>query len=246
MDMPKLNDKEFQCSHCQVIAQQIWFNKETISQSVPKLITHLYFDYRSNINEYQQRAVSNFLEHIDQIFLNSIQYHIPKDYSVATCLNCKKSSLWIKEEMVFPRKTFLPSPNDDMTDEIKDLYREAATIFSDSPKGATALLRLALQKLLKQLGKKGDNINNDIGELVSEGLSPTIQKALDLVRVVGNNAVHPGQIDLNDGSDIAKKLFHLLNFIANELISKPKELEILYSEVVPDDTKGHIQKRDKK
>ena len=88
-------------------------------------------------------------------------------------------------------------------------------------------MRLALQKLLMQIGKSGKNINNDIKELVAEGLSPKIQQALDLLRVVGNNAVHPGQIDIEDNSNIALKLFHILNFIAEEMITKPKELEFL-------------------
>ena len=133
-----------------------------------------------------------------------------------------------------------------MEQEIQELYREASAIVIDSPKGATALLRLALQLLLKQLGKPGKNINNDIKGLVADGLSPKIQQALDLLRVVGNNAVHPGQIDLDDGRDIALKLFHVLNFIADEMITKPKELELLYGDVVPDETKQHINERDGK
>ncbi|USI88072.1 hypothetical protein LZ086_01570 [Acinetobacter johnsonii] len=71
-----------------------------------------------------------------------------------------------------------------------------------------------------------------------------MQQALDLLRVVGNNAVHPGQIDLDDNNDIAMKLFHLLNYIANEMITKPKELDFLYSSIIPEETKQHIKERD--
>ena len=49
--------------------------------------------------------------------------------------------------------------------------------------------------------------------MVAEGLNPKIQKAIDLVRVVGNNAVHPGQINLDDNSAIALKLFKIINMI---------------------------------
>ena len=133
-----------------------------------------------------------------------------------------------------------------MNQNIKDLYLEASTIVINSPKGATALLRLALQLLLRQLGKPGNNINSDIKSLVESGLSQKIQKALDLLRVVGNNAVHPGQIDFGDGRDIATKLFKVLNIIADEMISKPKELDSLYSEIVPEEDKANISKRDKK
>jgi uncharacterized protein DUF4145 len=171
---------------------------------------------------------------------------VPNGFSVATCSTCGKISLWVNEEIVYPKQTPVAPPNSDMEQEIQDLYLEASTIAIDSPKGATALLRLALQLLLKQLGKSGKNINNDIKELVAGGLSPKIQQALDLLRVVGNNAVHPGQIDLSDGRDIALKLFHVINFIADEMITKPKELDLLYADVVPEETKQHINERDGK
>jgi hypothetical protein len=66
-----------------------------------------------------------------------------------------------------------------------------------------------------------------------------------LLRVVGNNAVHPGQIDLEDNRHIAVKLFDMLNFIAEELITKPKELDLLYRDIVPEETQEHIQRRDR-
>jgi len=146
--------------------------------------------------------------------------------------------------MVYPRAIPIEPPNDDLNEEIKSLYIEASKIFIDSPKGAAALLRLALQKFLKQIGKEGKNINNDIKELVEAGLNPKIQKALDLVRVVGNNAVHPGQINLDDNKEIALVLFKVLNMIAEELITKPKEIDTLYEEIIPDEIKDHIKRRD--
>ena len=105
-------------------------------------------------------------------------------------------------------------------------------------------MRLALQKLLEQVGKSGKKINNDIKALVAEGMSPKIQQALDLLRVIGNNAVHPGQINFDDNTEVAQKLFGILNFIAEELITKPKELEELYADLIPNETQDHIKQRD--
>ena len=88
---------------------------------------------------------------------------------------------------------------------------ESRTILDLSPRGAAALLRLCIQKLCKQLGQPGKNINDDIAALVKAGLDPKIQKALDIVRVIGNECVHPGTMDLRDDREIAAKLFVLVN-----------------------------------
>jgi hypothetical protein len=101
-----------------------------------------------------------------------------------------------------------------------------------------------VQKLCIQLGQLGQNINADIGALVAAGLHPRIQKALDLVRVIGNNAVHPGPLDLKDDRATAAKLFTLVNQIAQDMISHPKELDALYDEKLTQGQKDQIAKRD--
>jgi len=59
-------------------------------------------------------------------------------------------------------------PNIDLDQDIQDDYMEAAKVLDDSPRSAAAILRLALQKICKQLGEKGENINHDISELVKK------------------------------------------------------------------------------
>ncbi len=247
MDLsPKYKSEKFQCPHCQVASQQTWFDVDSSSSAANKILSHVFYDYRTQIRDYHQEAIAKFIDVVEAANKRHMQEFVPQGFSVATCSSCKGISLWVNKEIVYPKQISVPPPNEDMEQGIQDLYIEASTIVVDSPKGATALLRLALQLLLEQLGKSGKNINNDIKELVNDGLSPKIQKALDLLRVVGNNAVHPGQIDLDDGREIAIKLFHVLNFITDEMISKPKELELLYSEVVPEETQQHIKERDGK
>ncbi len=72
-----------------------------------------------------------------------------------------------------------------------------------------------------------------------------IQKALDTVRVTGNEAVHPGILDLRDDQETAQNLFKLINFIAEKMISEPKEVEKLFDNL-PEDKKEAIEKRDQK
>ncbi len=136
-----------------------------------------------------------------------------------------------------------PSPSSDMPEAIAGDYDEAREIVNRSPRAAAALLRLAVQKLCKKLGQPGNNINDDIAALVAAGLNPAVQRALDSVRVIGNNAVHPGQIDLNDDPSTALALFGLVNFIVEQMITRPKELDAIYQSL-PQAQLDAIAKRD--
>lgn len=131
-----------------------------------------------------------------------------------------------------------------MPADVKLDFLEANEILDKSPRGAAALLRLCVQKLLIYLGQKGKNINDEIGNLVQQGLDKRIQQALDVVRVVGDSAVHPGQIDLRDDKTTAAKLFGLVNVIVELQITQAKHISELYEFVVPETVKAQIEQRD--
>lgn len=166
------------------------------------------------------------------------------DVDIAKCSHCLKFSIWVNEKMIYPLVTSVEIPNEDMPADVKAVYKEAESILQYSPKGAAALLRLALQKLCIHLGEKGKNINDDIANMVNKGLPISIQQALDSIRVVGNNAVHPGTIDFNDNEDIANALFKFINIICDVLISQPKKIAEYYAAYVPENAKKSIEKRD--
>jgi Domain of unknown function (DUF4145) len=159
------------------------------------------------------------------------------------CKHCHRFSIWFQGAMIYPDLSQAPMANPDLPDEIKADYEEARSIINRSPRGAAALLRLCIQKLCAYLGEPGKNVNDDIAALVKKGLNPRIQKSLDIVRVIGNEAVHPGTIDLRDNPEIAVHLCKLLNLIADAMLTQPKEIESLY-DVLPADKREQIDKRD--
>jgi Domain of unknown function (DUF4145) len=161
------------------------------------------------------------------------------------CSHCKEWSYWYNERMIVPSEAPVPPAHADMPEKCKADYDEARDIVARSPKAASALLRLALQKLMPELGEKGKNINEDIGSLVSKGLPDEIQQALDYCRVVGNNAVHPGELKLDDTPEIAHSLFEMMNFIIDDRISRPKKVATMYDKL-PEGAKKAIVKRDGK
>jgi hypothetical protein len=164
---------------------------------------------------------------------------------VSLCYSCDKYAVWLADGLIYPLQPTSIQPNDEMPDEIRRDFLEAATIVDKSARGAAALLRLCIQKLMVHLRLKGKNIDDDIGALVKRGLDTRVQRALDVVRVVGNNAVHPGQIDLRDDKAIAIKLFDLVNLIVEAMIATPKHIETMYG-ALPEGALKAIAERDSK
>lgn len=166
-----------------------------------------------------------------------------KFIKVGVCQNCDNAVIWIDDEYIYPE--IAPSePNSDMPDTVKSLYKEAALICNKSPRAACALLRLAIERLCNDLGESG-NIDTMIRNLVKKGLPTIVQKALDAVRVIGNKAVHPGQIAFDvDDKSTAEMLMKLLNIITERLITEPNEIDGIF-EALPQSVKDSIKNRDR-
>ena len=166
-----------------------------------------------------------------------------KSIKVGKCQHCEKHTMWIEERMSHPETGNAPFPNPEMPESVKKLYIEAAAIYTKSPRGAAALLRLSIQILTKELGETGKNINTDIGNLVKKGLPEIVQHSLDIVRVTGNDAVHPGQID-TDSQETVGQLFELVNVIIEYMIALPNKVSGIYKGLPSDKVRG-IESRDK-
>jgi hypothetical protein len=166
-------------------------------------------------------------------------------FMASQCAHCHNITYWYNESIAWPDNSPTESVHPDLPSDCAVEFEEARNIFSRSPRAAAALLRLCLQKLMPHLGENGKNINDDIKSLVSKGLSPLVQKALDYCRVIGNNAVHPGEIIINDTPDVAQKLFSMINLIVEDRITRPKEVADLYDSL-PEDARKQIEIRDKK
>lgn len=165
--------------------------------------------------------------------------------SIGRCLNCGRKIIWIDNEYVYP-DIQQQEPNPDMPESVLQLYKEAGLIYNKSPRAACALLRLAVDKLCNELGECDSRIDNNIAALVKRGLSVEIQQALDIVRVVGNKAVHPGQIEFDvDNIETAQMLFGLVNMIVERLISEPQRLKSYYGKL-PQSVRASIERRDNK
>ncbi len=164
---------------------------------------------------------------------------------VSRCTNCEKISVWCHRKLAYPARKISVRPNSDLPPHIITIFEEARSIADLSPKGAAALLRLCIQHLCAHLGEPGKSIDQDIASLVKKGLNPLVQKSLDIVRVIGNESVHPGTIDISDDQETVTTLFELVNIIATQMITTPKKVNSLYQKLPSTKLKG-IEQRNQK
>lgn len=231
---PQLGLNSFSCPHCGAIAHQNWYTLYFPSSGSSGPAVLRYEEVKQHIarieDEDNRGAANKFLERLKK---HSLTYDVIQfghscdremvNLAVSYCFSCQGFGVWIADKLLYPAVITEIEPQEDMPDEIKEDFIEAASVVDMSPRGSAALLRLCIQKLMAVLGEKGKNIDDDIGSLVKKGLRIEIKQALDVVRVIGNNAVHPGQIDLKDDKATALRLFDLVNLIVETMISAPKE-----------------------
>lgn len=253
---PSLGLDSYSCPHCRAFAHQSWhrvfvspFEKgkkpDLIDPEVQKKVRLEKIEddtIRETVEAFTKRIEKNILTYRT----GKYNYSCPAEMvnmSLARCYACDAFSVWVNGTLQYPASEISFVPSADMPSDVKSDFEEAAIIFQKSPRGAAALLRLAIERLMPHLDQKGKDLNEDIGKLVQNGLDPVVQKALDVVRVIGNNAVHPGQIDLNDDQDVAAKLFSLVNIIVTMMITTRKKIDEMF-EGLPPSAKAAIERRD--
>ncbi|WP_238545214.1 DUF4145 domain-containing protein [Pseudomonas corrugata] len=254
---PSVQETAFNCPHCGALAKQFWSNVfiESYSEDKPRprlvdkdLLDELDLSDIKDVAE-REKFLNWFVRmaegapFIDVKDDSAYLRRQIRNCNISDCFNCHNISIWIYDKLIYPVVGNVVPANPDMSDDIRRDYEEAGAILNQSPRGAAALLRLAIQKLCKELGQPGENINEDIKSLVAAGLDARVQQSLDAVRVIGNSAVHPGKIDIRDDRATAEALFKLLNLIVDKTISEPKHIKEIY-ESLPESLREAIAKRD--
>jgi predicted RNA-binding Zn-ribbon protein involved in translation (DUF1610 family) len=253
---PSIKETAFNCPHCGTLTTQYWYKAhvETINKGqLPhfvdaKVLEEIDLSY---IEDREQRAeLEAWFQQMEKgrpFLAKGNNYNIPILHNVwlSRCYNCDEITIWRGDQMIYPSKGDAPAASPDMPADIRRDYEEASTILNQSPRGAAALIRFAIDKLCRELADPKQTINANIKTLVASGLDARVQKALDAVRVIGNNAVHPGQIDLRDDRATAESLFRLLNIIVEKMISEGKHIDEVFAGL-PEGAKEQISKRDGK
>jgi hypothetical protein len=235
---PQLGMNSFSCPHCGALSHQNWYQiflspygkgkgPQAFEYSDVLLAAAEQIDDEPTRDDAKQLA-ERLRQHFVTYERNSATCDVQLiNAAVSHCYSCDSFCVWVGDRLRYPDVSSEVVPHEDMPDDIREHIREAAEIVDQSPHAAAALLRLSIQRLMPHIGGKGDDLNVDIADLARKGLEPEIQQAMHILRVVGNNAVRPGQIDLKDDKATALNLFALLNLIIERRITVQKRIDEL-------------------
>ncbi len=253
---PSIRETAFSCPYCGALTTQYWH--QTYARRCPtdsllplivtqedreRIASDQQIANRKELLKFADRSLSGFI-FLEETADRNYTYPI-NNLHLSQCFNCEKYAVWFHDRLLLPRERLDIQPNPDLPDDVTVDFNEAREIADASPRGAAALLRLCIQKICKHLGVAGKTIDECIGSMVEKGLNPLVQKSLDIVRVIGNEAVHPGELNLKDDRDTVMRLFELVNAIAEQMISHPRIVQTMY-EKLPEPKRIAIEKRDSK
>ena len=158
----------------------------------------------------------------------------PVSFFSASCFACKQSSIWTKafcsEKMIYPSTSNAPNAAIDMPFDVYPLYEEARLVYTHSPRAAAALLRVCLEKLCNHIAGTENTIASNLKRLANlpNPLPPRLLQMAQFIRVIGNEAAHPGVIDFEENSDTVNALFEFINLLVENQITFPQKVDSLF------------------
>jgi glutathione S-transferase len=149
---PVYGSNSFNCPNCFAFSQQNWYEVR-------------FDDRKGDYFLEDELTPSPFPD------LGMNGFMINNLLAISLCYQCGEVALWIKGEMVYPRSSMVPLPNPDMPEDVEKIYNEAREVSFLSPRASAALLRLALEMLLPQVGaKKAQLLNIDDTQLIENSI----------------------------------------------------------------------------
>ena len=227
---PQLGAESFSCPHCNTVAHQDWYslflkpeNAGDVRVLTPEAVTVSTLRQgeaqRDNIKEIEQ-----FIERLKKTQLTYEYQKHPHPLKVkmanlhiSNCHNCNGFSLWVSGLLVYPTKL-------DKTPELVDEdVEEAAVVLNKSPRGATALMRLCIQKLVPLLEENGKELNQRVSSLVRKGLEMEIQQAMDVLEVLRSDSAQLNPLESQADRETALRFLDSLKEVLERRMSQNRD-----------------------
>jgi hypothetical protein len=197
---PQLGAESFSCPYCNTVAHQDWYslflkpeNAAEVRVLTPETVKDLrqgdaQRDNIKEINQFVERLKKNALTYEYQKHPHPLKVKVA-NLHISNCHSCNGFSLWVGGLLVFPTRI-------DKTPElVEEDLEEAAAILNKFPRGAAALMRVCIQKLVPLLEDNDKELNQRISSLVRKGLEMEMQQAMDVLQVLRSDPVQLSRLE---------------------------------------------------
>jgi hypothetical protein len=228
---PRLGAASFSCPHCNVVAHQDWFslflkpeNAGDVDFLTPETVTVRTLVQGKNewndikeIDEFVERLKKNEVTYVYQKHSQSMKAKMA-NLHVSGCHTCNGFALRVGDRLVFPFNV------DKMPDLIQEDFEEAAAILNRSPREATALMRVCIQKLVPLLKQDGKYLNDYTSSAVHKALELEIQQAMEVLQVLRNEPGQPTSLETQEDKEMALRFFDSLKAVLERRMLKRSDV----------------------
>jgi hypothetical protein len=166
-----VKETAFNCPHCGALASQEWYSLyvDRVAHGRTPFIPNSGFENAVlNDPELDDNAKERLIDEAKNMKRGLVFFgerngvylqNEAGNLFASCCFNCRQIAVWVHDRLIFPPELHGIEPNEDIPPDILQDYEEARSILNLSPREAAALLRLAIQKLVKHLGEKGATLH---------------------------------------------------------------------------------------
>lgn len=223
---PRLGAESFSCPHCNTVAHQDWYslflkpqNAAEVGVLTPATVNAGMLN-QSDAQPDSIKEIERFIERLKRSELTYEYQRHPQPLKVkmanlhtSNCHRCNQFSLWVGDLLVFPTRI-------DRTPElVEEDVEEAAAILKEFPRGATALMRVCIQKLVHLLEGDGNAVSQRVSSLVRKGLEVEIQQATDVLQVLQADAAQLAQLESQGDRETARRFLDSLKAVLERRMS---------------------------
>ena len=223
---PRLGAETFSCPHCKTVAHQDWhslFLRPENAAEVRVLTPETVSADTLKQGEAQQDNIKEIDRFVARLRQNELTYQYQKhpqplkvrmaNLHISNCHSCNGFALWVGGLLVFPTRV------DKAPELVEEDAEEAADILKKFPHGATALMRVCIQKLVPLLEDKGKALNQRVSSLVRKGLEVEIQQATEVLQVLRSDPLQPSQLESQADKETALRFLDSLQEVLERRMS---------------------------
>jgi hypothetical protein len=217
---PRLGAESFSCPHCNTVAHQDWYSlflKPENAAEIRVLTPETVMVSTLRQGEAQRDSLKEIDQFVERLKKNELTYEYQKhphplkvkmaNLHISNCHSCNGFLLWVSGLLVFPTRM-------DKTPElVEEDLQEATTILDKFPRGATALMRVCIQKLVPLLNQDGNELDEHVSSLVRKGLEMEMQQATEVLEVLRLDPVQLTQLESQADKEMVLRFLDSLKAI---------------------------------